>query len=299
MIPRNEAFWAILCKKLWNTQNVERKILCSKFEHQDFNLKLWVGLPWISDFLSSARNFQKYINMLSGTKFKPFLTQAKKIMSWAGLLGIFSSNWARGRISTYVGPFFIHILKSWAAGPKASSQVGSLGWISAFSAKVGLFWPYLSGFSAEIRLLHLKLGFSAEIRLYQLKLGFFGPQLSLFSPNKVSWYIILFQSETLVLFVKHQNILRHLILQVWEYAERSAKKPNLGQKKPHVWSFKAQFRSIFMAKFQFSLACYLRKFCLGNKGRFETLLRPKKLFGLLSKVSNPNEFKMAQIYSPK
>ncbi len=114
-------------------------------------------------------------------------TQAKKITSWAGLLGVFSSNWARGRISAYVGYFFIHILKSWAASPKVSSQVGPLGWISAFSAKVGLF-------------------------------GFFRPQLSFFGRNKVFWYIILFQSETLVLFV-HHNILRHLILQVWAYVQ--------------------------------------------------------------------------------
>jgi hypothetical protein len=72
--------------------------------------------------------------------------QVKKITSWAGLLGLFSSNWARGRISAYVGPFFIHMLKSWAARPKVSSQVGPLGWISAFSAQVGLFWAPIEPF---------------------------------------------------------------------------------------------------------------------------------------------------------
>ncbi len=42
-------------------------------------------------------------------------TQAKKITSWAGLLGLFSSNWAKDRISAYVGTFFIHISKIWAS----------------------------------------------------------------------------------------------------------------------------------------------------------------------------------------
>jgi hypothetical protein len=53
----------------------------------------------------------------------------------------------------------------------------------------------------------LKLSFSTKNQLFWSYLSFLGP-------NEVSWFTMVFQSETLVLFVKHYKNLRHLLHQV-------------------------------------------------------------------------------------
>ncbi len=113
-----------------------------RFEHELFCEGCWVSLGILDLWI--------------------LLTQAKKIKSWAGFLGLFSSNWAQGRFSAYVGLFFIHILKNWAKGPKDSSQVGPFGLISAFSTKFGLFRPKLA---------------------FRLKFGFFSSSWAFLGPN--------------------------------------------------------------------------------------------------------------------